>query len=70
MGFDGYGIMSGYGWVWASLITLLVLGGLITIVVWAIRTFSRDRSTGGNSLEGVSHELTHYTQLPILLISG
>jgi putative membrane protein len=57
MGFDGYGMMSGYGWVWASLITLLVLGGLITLVVWVIRTFSRDRSTGDNSLEVLRRRL-------------
>jgi putative membrane protein len=57
MGFDGYG-MSLWMWILGSLMMVFVLGGLILLVVWAIRAIGGARPDGSdNALEVLKRRL-------------
>ncbi len=48
MGFDGYD-MSLWMWIVMTLMMVIVLGGLIVLVVWAVRAVSGARSGSSSS---------------------
>jgi putative membrane protein len=48
MGFDGYGMNPGM-WILGSLVMVLFWGGLILLVVWAIRTSAAKREVSSDS---------------------
>jgi putative membrane protein len=48
MGFDGYGV-SPWMWILGSLMMVIVIGGLILVVVWAVRTVGEPRTTSSSS---------------------
>jgi putative membrane protein len=57
MGFDGYGA-SPWMWILGSLIVVVFGGGLILLVVWAIRAIGGPRSgSSDNALEVLKRRL-------------
>jgi len=57
MGFDGYGA-SPWMWILGSLVMILFGGGLIVLVVWAIRAAGGSRSgSSDNALEVLKRRL-------------
>jgi putative membrane protein len=48
MGFDGYGV-SPWMWILGSLMMIIFMGGLIILVVWAVRTMSGPRPGGSDT---------------------
>ena len=58
MGFDGYYGASPWMWILGSLVMLLFGGGLILLVVWAIRATGGPRSgSSDNALEVLKRRL-------------
>jgi putative membrane protein len=57
MGFDGYGV-SPWMWILGSLMMVIFMGGLIILVVWAVKTIGGP-GTGGsaNALEVLKRRL-------------
>ena len=57
MGFDGYG-MSPWMWLLGSVLMVIVIGGLIVLVVWAVRTVGGPRPDASiNALEVLKRRL-------------
>jgi putative membrane protein len=48
MGFDGYGV-SPWMWILGSLMMVVFMGGLILLVVWAVRTIGGPRPASSDS---------------------
>jgi uncharacterized membrane protein len=48
MGFDGYGA-SPWMWILGSLMMVIVVGGIILLVVWGVRTAGGQHSGSSNS---------------------
>ena len=48
MGFDGYGV-SPWMWILGSVMMVIVIGGLILLVVWAVSTVGGSRPGSSNS---------------------
>jgi putative membrane protein len=47
MGFDGYG--SPWMWILGSLMMVIFMGGLIVLVLWAVKTISGPRPGGSDT---------------------
>ena len=47
MGFDGYGV-SPWMWILGSVMMVIIIGGLILLVVWAVRTVGGPRPGSSN----------------------
>lgn len=52
-----WGYYAGWGWLWMAGTMLLFWGGLIALVIWAIRAFSGPRQTGDQALETLRRRL-------------
>jgi putative membrane protein len=48
MGFDGYGV-SPWMWILGSVMMVIVMGGLILLVVWAVNTVGGSRPGSSNT---------------------
>jgi putative membrane protein len=48
MGFDGYGV-SPWMWILGSVMMVIVIGGLILLVVWAVNTVGASRPGSSNT---------------------
>jgi putative membrane protein len=48
---------NGWNWLWMSGMMLFFWGGVITLVIWAIRAFSGPRQTGNKALETLRRRL-------------
>ena len=56
MGFDGYGV-SPWMWILGSLMMVVVIGGLIVLVVWAVRVVGGPSGSSISALEILKRRL-------------
>ncbi len=50
-------MMWGWNWLWMSIMMVLFWGGLIAFAIWAIRTFTSNRSSGDQAVETLRRRL-------------
>ncbi len=48
MGYYGYGMMGGFGWI-GVIVDLVILVGIVVLIVWAVNRFSGGRNRSNES---------------------